>query len=323
MRLLKSVLLLIITLTVSPVMAGEVLIIESNHSTDRWDSGYLKALNKVMGRRHSISYFEINAKRTPEEAHKERAEAAWKKYQELKPDFVVLGDDVAIDYLGQRFAKESVPVVFLGANKNPRTKFHNRKYPPNITGVLERPLIKKSVSELSRMLPQAKRMLILFDNSEVSKHAIDQNGKTRLYISGVSVVIKHIATLEEWKQTIKNTKKAGFDAVIIGHHDAIKAQNGVIIPAEAILTWTSQTIEVPLFAFWDKDVGIGKAAGGLLVDGYEQGRAAARLLMQVSSGYVPYSIMCWQGRLAFSQTELKRWNISIPVAMHSKVRLFE
>ncbi len=299
------------------------MVIESNHSTDIWDSGYLKALNKVHGRRHNISYFEINSKRLPESAYQERADAAWETYQKMKPDFVVLGDDVAIDYLAPRFAKEKVPVVLLGANKDPRHKFSGGKYPSNITGVLERPLIRKSVKELAKILPKAKRMLILFDYSDASKYALDQGFNRTQTINGISVEIMLIATLGKWKRIVKNAKSSGYDAVIIGHHHNIVAKNGVKIPAEAIMTWTNQTIEVPLFAFWDRDVGIGKAAGGLLVDGYEQGRVAARLLMQVSSGHIPLGVMCQQGKLAFSKIELRKWQIALPKTMLSKIKLYE
>ncbi|MGH1352103.1 MAG: ABC transporter substrate-binding protein [Methyloligellaceae bacterium] len=323
MSFLKSVLFLIILFVTSSLWAGEVLIIESNHSTDRWDSGYLKALNKVHGRRHNISYFEMNAKRLPASLYAKQAEAAWDAYQRIKPDYVILGDDVAIDHLGKRFAKENIPVIFLGADKNPRHKFKNNKYPSNVTGVLERPLIRNSAAELKKILPHMKRMLVLLDHSDASKYAIDQGFYRVQNISGVSVEIMLIATLERWQRVVNSAKSAGYDAVIIGHHSNIIAKNNVKIPANAIMTWTSQALEVPLFAFWDRDVGIGKAAGGLVVDGYEQGRIAARLLIQIASGQTPLGAICRHGKLAFSETELRRWKISLPEHMHSRVKLYD
>lgn len=84
---------------------------------------------------------------------------------------VILGDDNAINLLARRITADNTPVVYLGMNGNPRDHgFYGVK---NLTGVLERPLMKRNVHEMGQLADGAKRALILFDDSEVSRTAIE------------------------------------------------------------------------------------------------------------------------------------------------------
>ena len=139
-----ALLLLFLLLPLSVFAQKTVFVVESYHAGFAWDASYKKALQETLGTRYKLEFFEMDTKRLPKEQHQRMSDLAWKKYLELKPDLVVLGDDAALITLVKRLAETRTPVVYLGINNNPRD------YVPltaeNFTGVLERPLLKRSIA---------------------------------------------------------------------------------------------------------------------------------------------------------------------------------
>ncbi len=144
-----------------------ILLIESYHADYPWDVSYKSGLQEVLQSKYTLKHFEMNTKRLPTSQHREMAELAWKKYQELKPDLVIIGDDAGLSHLGPRFAETTTPVVYLGINNNPRNYFTHA--PDNITGILERPIFKRSILSIKSLLPRAKNVLVLFDTDVTSQ----------------------------------------------------------------------------------------------------------------------------------------------------------
>ncbi|RMF13174.1 MAG: hypothetical protein D6758_13645, partial [Gammaproteobacteria bacterium] len=87
------------------------------------------------------------------------------------------------------------------------------------------------------------------------------------------------------------------------------------VGAQTVLDWTSANTPLPLFAFWDFAVGPGKAVGGLVLFGKEQGVLAGRLADLILHGAQPSTlapITAKNGRYLYSQNELKRWKLEVP-----------
>jgi hypothetical protein len=149
----RSLRCLALLLFATNVFAAEktILVIESYHSGYEWDASYLEGLRGTFGKGYNLVSFEMDTKRQPKSLYQKQADLAWQKYQELKPDLVILGDDNALKLLGPKFIMTSTPVVFLGINQNPSdyVEFWMGK---NITGVLERPFFTHSIDSISKII---------------------------------------------------------------------------------------------------------------------------------------------------------------------------
>lgn len=171
--------------------AANILVIESYHYQHPWDASYRQALRQQLGKNNTLHFFYLDTKRIPKESFNEQANKAWNAYLAMNPNLVILGDDNAINLLALRITANNTPVVYLGMNGNPRRSgFYGVK---NLTGVLERPLMKRNIHEMGQLVPNAKRALILFDDSDVSHTAIAAGGnQNSLQLGNMTVDIKQI-----------------------------------------------------------------------------------------------------------------------------------
>lgn len=73
----------------------QILVIESYHAEYPWDQSYLAGLrDKLPG--YQIHTFEMDTKRLPKSEFDTQAEKAWRRFEEIRPELVVLGDDNAV-----------------------------------------------------------------------------------------------------------------------------------------------------------------------------------------------------------------------------------
>ncbi|MES2075439.1 MAG: ABC transporter substrate binding protein [Pseudomonadota bacterium] len=296
--------------------AETILVIESYHAEFPWDAGYKEALQATLGKKYQLEFFQMDTKRLPKAQHAAMADKAWRRFQALRPALVVLGDDAALKLLAQRLGTTSVPVVYLGINNNPR-KYFDASVIKNITGVLERPALKRNIVFVSEILPKARRALVLFDTDVTSQVVLNEtfDGKHRQSINGVSVELKLVERWEQWQTAVLNAKE-NYDVVFIGLYQALHDASGKSVnTSDEVVRWTSDKAPVPVFCFWDFSVGADKAIGGLVLYGKEQGRAAADLALKILSGTAPetiYPVTADRGHFLFSRKQLRRFHITLP-----------
>lgn len=297
--------------------AKNILIIQSYHIQYKWDQSYIQGIREGLeGQNHKITLFEMNTKRIPKEKFQKKSDEAWNLYLKTKPDIVILGDDNAVSFLIKRFSTTNTPVVFLGLGKNPRDYSIN-KY-RNVTGVLERPLFRRNIIEISQVINIEKSsFLLLFDNGISSKIAANEafKGKMKTNWLGHKIRVKNIITFSNWKQNVLLAKKNGHHAIIVGGYHTLISEDGKKVSAKKVIEWTSKNTKLPVFAFWDFSIGTNKAIGGLVIDGNDQGLAAAKIVKKIFSGKKPYEIFPFTpniGRYSFNDAQLKRWKLSLP-----------
>jgi ABC-type uncharacterized transport system substrate-binding protein len=310
------------------VAQAKILVIESYHQSFAWDQSYIQGIEEVLNEHYQLSYFEMDTKRLPPAEHANRAELAWQHYLSIQPDLVILGDDNALKYLGRRFAETTVPVVYLGVNNNPRHYHVHQRF--NITGVLERPLIKRSITIIQQISQlQLKRILVLSDNSTTSQYILSDvfNHRTQQLISGVEVELRLINNWRTWQQTVLNAKAEGFDAIAFILYQSLTDEAQRNVDSEQVISWSVSHTPLAPYGFWDFAVGPNKTIGGLVMVGYEQGKIAAEMAHTIlSTGVVPRTlgpITAEKGRYLFSRSQLKHYNISLPENIQNKADFVE
>lgn len=296
--------------------APTILLIESYHAGFEWDAGYKAALQARLEPAYRVVSVELDTKRLPPARHAAMADSAWASYLKLKPALVIVGDDAALSLLAARLGATATPVVYLGINNNPRAYFDPAKV-RNITGVLERPLVKRNVAQLRKILPAARRVLFLFDTSMTSTVLLSEvfQGRARQTIEGLEVDIKLIADWPLWQAEVLAARSKGYDAIYLGTYQAVREETAFPRTAMAMLRWTSEHAQVPVFGLWDFFVGPDLAVGGLVLDGREQGMAAADIALRILSGAAPssiYPVTAQRGRFVFSHAQLLRHHIVLP-----------
>ena len=298
--------------------SANILVIESYHAQYPWDKGYKKGLTETLSNEHTISFFEMDTKRKPKSDYLTMADLAWQTYLEVKPDIVVLGDDNALSYLGPKLKDTDTPTVYLGINNNPRN------YPIedaiNITGVLERPLLKRSLLLIDDIIPQIRKVLVLFDSGTTSNVALQSyfDGQNIIKIGNIEVEIALIEQYSLWQSKVDSAHEYGFEAIIIGLYQTLRDKEQNHIKGEEVLTWTSDNSPVPLFGFWDFSIGKDKALGGLVLESYHQGATAAQIINEIIAGTPPRRIrprIAEKGRFIFSKSQVEKYQLTIPASI--------
>ncbi|MEH6471910.1 MAG: hypothetical protein V7752_11720 [Halopseudomonas sp.] len=294
---------------------ASVLVIESYHASYQWDADYRRGINDILGDSAELHFFQMDTKRLPTSEHPLRADLAWQAYRDTQPDLVILGDDNALKHLGRRLADTDTPVIYLGVNNNPRNYFS--KIPRNITGVLERPLLNRSIIYMREVMEGTlNKVLILFDDGTTAQALLEEQfqGKQQRTVGPVDVHIRLIGNIDDWREAVVSAEALEYDAIVVGLYHTLTEKNGAHVPAQEVITWSSSHTKVPLFAFWEFAVGHDMAIGGLVLDGYTQGKVAATIAADVLAGAplprLPQSSD--EGQFVFSQTQLDKWGITLP-----------
>lgn len=299
--------------------AANILIIESYHSTLPWVQDNIRGIKSVLGNTHQLDYYYLDTKRIPVEQQPAQGQLAWQYYLKTKPDLVIISDDDAINLLAHRIARNGTQVVYLGMNSNPR---QNGTYgTPYITGVLERPLLKRNIVEMSALQGISQKALVLFDDSSVSKTALrDSFGNTTSWqLDKLKVDIAQTNSYSRWQEIINSARQQGYEMIFIGLYHTLRDASGNTIDADEAISWAGTHSQVPLYGFWDFSIGPHKAIGGLVLSGYEHGAAAGMMvdeLLTQKKKNIPPRIPS-RGEYLFSRSGTTQWHLAIPYEQSS------
>lgn len=304
----------------------KILIISSYHKEYQFQIDYINEIKNVVGEKYEYYNFYMDTKHIKKEKFLEKSDEAFAYYKQIKPDLVVVGDDSAFSLLKDRFAKEPVPIVFLGINNSLRNYFKIR--PNNFTGVLERPLYQRNIAFIKECIPQLKKILIVYDNSNTSQFIVQEAfaGKTSGKVLSVEVSIVNTDSYEKWQDTVLNESKK-YDAVVLGLYSTLRDKNDKVMDENLVLQWTSKNIKKPLFGTWSFSVGKGKTIGGLVLSGKNQGNEAGKIIKKIlENNEKPisiYPVTALNGEYLISQSELNRWSVKIPNRYKTQIKLID
>lgn len=288
--------------------ATDIVFIHSYHTDYPWVKEYRGGFMDTIAD-HSILEYEMDTKRQPTIDFDKIAKQALAFIDMKKPKLVVLADDNALKLLGPTLVEQEVPLVFLGINANPR---HYIRLNKNVSGTLERPLLKRSILMLHDLFPEMKKLKVLMDSNPTSYAILETSFDDKFHqkISGVEVEISLEKTFNDWKINTESLKDNHYDALIIANYAALTDDQKQNVSLDEVSEWTSKNTPVPLFAFWGYSIGKGKAIGGLIISGVQQGVDAAKKVNQYfMTGKLPAITTPVRGSLMFSEYELKRWDI--------------
>lgn len=264
----------------SPVHKSfKILHVMSYHTPWRWTEGQLAGFKEGLAIAAEYKVFEMDTKRN---SSKEWAETKGKEARELidswKPDLVYTSDDDAQEYVAKHYVNSSIPIVFSGVNKAPKT--YGFEGSSNVTGVMEHEHSVESLRLIKAITPRVKRLAVIFDDSPMWLPVARRMGEQLVKVPDVKVVAwDTIRTYDEYQRKIKEYQHATDVIALIGIFN-FKDANGKNIPYQDVLKWTAANSRLPDFGFWIDRVYYGTLAA-VTVSEREQGLAAGRLARAV------------------------------------------
>ncbi len=296
-----------------------ILVIHSWHDI-LWDRLWEKALNDRLAAHYRLVRFDLDAMRVSPEQLLLNADKAWEIYTKLKPSLVILGDDAALKMMGMRFAN-TLPVVYLGINNNPRNLIGSI-VPSNITGVMERPLYERALRHIVKLLPPNSDKILFLNDSQQTGASVTNisdifRGQSSTKVGNVSIELVVTNAWETWQQAVINAKSSGYDAILFDSRYLLFDAKGTYVePEPGVIRWMAKHSELPMFNFYEDSIGPQLSAGGWVLSGYGIGSTAANIVLDIlKNGKQPqdiYPVDYKKGEYIFSRVQLKRWGIELP-----------
>lgn len=303
-----------------------VVVVHSYHPEFQWVAGYTRALEEDLAGVAELHHVYMDTKRLPRDRFDRQALLALDVINELRPELVILCDDNALRLLGKKVNALGIPVIFLGVNSNPRYYLNDRSM---ATGVLERPLLRRSVSFAREILGgDVDKCLILFEDSTTSRLIENMilGDEDHLFVSGVLVDMLLSNDPEIWKEMVLAAPRSGYDFLLVGTAHSLIDANGDPVIADEMYRWVASHCELPVFCFWEFSVGGDMSLGGYVTEPDSQGRLAAGLARRYFDGEEIgsiYPLTARQGEFVFSRKALERWGVTLPPRIAERSRFLD
>jgi len=268
---------------VAPARPALLFVVHSYDDDFIWCRNIDRGLQTALrGFPATIRTFHLDAKHDLDPASQRRkALAIASRITEEKPQVVVAVDDAVQELLvvPHLLGRDTPQVVFCGVNA-PLARYG---YPAsNVTGVSERWHVRESLSLLRKIVPTARRVVLLTDGSESSDYML-ADIRADLRQGGPYAVedfsIRQVQTFQQWQKAVLASQEA--QGLAFGLYFSLRDEaTGSVVPAEAVARWTDTVNRVPTVGFADYVREHGQLCG-VLESAHEQGLIAggmARLL---------------------------------------------
>lgn len=182
----------------------------------------------------------------------------------------------------------------------------------NITGVSDRTPIKEQLKVMQQVLPEMKKVGIIYTASEDNSSKQAQEAKELAEGMGLEVVIKSVSNTNDIQQVTESVAST-VDAIFVPIDNTLASAMATVIKV-------TDSYKIPVFPSADTMV----ADGGLLgigVDQYKIGVETARVVVAVLNGVKPADksvVLANDGIIYLNEEKAKQLNITIPDDIKAK-----
>jgi ABC-type uncharacterized transport system substrate-binding protein len=269
----------------------KVFVVQSYYHDYGWVQSITRGVRIVLDSQNvDLQFFYMDTKRNPnKEWMVQKGNEAKIIIGQWNPDVIITVDDNAQEYVGKILAQEGkIPVVFCGVNTNPQ----RYGYPAsNVTGVLELPHFKESISFLKKVLEKDRplRLVVMSDCSATTDYAFDAM-KAQVDSEVEVLDWSKPVTVEEWKQKVQDSQSKSDAIAIYLYHTILQSPDSKqSIDPKEIISWTIQNSNIPILGFFPFSAEDGSLCG-VLESGLEQGKMAGQMALKILHGAKPASL---------------------------------
>lgn len=309
------VVLLIPVLAFSASEQGDpsVLILNSYHKEYRWSVEMVDAIVSTMKFEHpfvDIRVEHMDAKRIHTKEYFELLAELYKhKFQAQKFELIIACDDYAIDFLlnYSDVLFPEVPIVFAGANRIDISKIKDKG---NITGVLERADILKTIELVLQLQPDTKKLVVINDTTITGRFIGEEFRKQLPDIEErLEVTLLEGLPFGEIEGKLSTLTEDTVVLLLVYVRDKL----GNVYAPSFVSSMLSRKSSVPVYGVWDFyfDNGI---VGGVMTSGYLQGEIAGDMGNRILKGIDVSEIKIItqdSNRLLIDHRQIKRFNLAL------------
>jgi len=287
----------------------------------------LAAKDATESKRATIVRFWMDTKRKSSRNEvAESARLAMKAVDAFKPELLLLGDDNAINLLGNIYMDTTLPVVFWGLDGYPK-KYNLidsvEKPGHNITGVYQPGYPLECIEFLRQLAPGVRKIAVLGDESETARAKAKQLLKLaedkQLPVSIEACVLTD--SYARWQEEAL-ALAAKVDAFYVVNHNTLKHADGKPVDHLEAGAWYLKHIRKPEVTHGGHFV-----AEGLLCtaddSGWKQGHAAMQIAASIlEQGRKPAEtpvIAPTRGKLLLNSVRARMLNLDASVLKHPSV----
>jgi putative ABC transport system substrate-binding protein len=251
------------------------------------------------------------------------------RIRQAQPDVLFIMDDDALQHVGAKLLDSDLPIVFAGINffvtdpdygwlsQTKRGPLADSLDRPghNITGVLERVSLSAGFNLLHQILPEAKTVLILSDNSLVGTLFLRASGGDAAMLQAPLRVVDKIYTDSFAKlKSIVLDYQDKVDSIVLFLPWTLEDEEGKHVPQEQVVRWMLKNNKRPGIAYLDILAEEGYLCGvvvDMVKQGYHAGVIGGRILNGEKAGEIPI-VNPIASRIVINLARAKHLGIEIP-----------
>jgi signal transduction histidine kinase/ActR/RegA family two-component response regulator len=261
-----------------------VLLINTYHQGYRWTDSVVSGVGSVLkdGRNDIELYVEyMDSKRVSDPSRFFHLSRHYRfKFDQVKFDLIMVSDSDAFDFIKQY--RDSLfpgaPVVFCGISSTNKSLQENI---PLMTGVVEDYDIKATLDIALKLHPYAREVIGVGNRTplgEVKKRLFSEALPSRGKSTSIKATFFDDPVLADFESMIRD-KGNECIVLLLGN---FKDGEGSVIPVEESTPLLAKA-GIPLYGALDYYLGYG-IIGGKIINGYDQGAAAARIGLRILNG---------------------------------------
>lgn len=300
----------------------KAIIVSSYHKNFEIQRNMLQALQDHLAKPMEVTTVYLDSKRISGIELELKADRILQQIIVASADVIFLCDDNAVKLLAETLLRQSMNVVALGINENPRYYVTDALF-PKLKGVLERPLYLRTILELMPFYPLSTEVTVLMDETVTSKAVQTKlfGRKESIKHGNITVNYKKITDIQTLKAFVyAKNNEVNHELFVTTLYKVIDQNTNEVIASEDILKWLSRHYQKPIYSFWKTNVKehLFLAAYGSSEEA--QGRSAAEIGNGILVGKINKSafITPREGLFFISEKQLNKRNIDVPNDIRSK-----
>ncbi len=313
--LVISIFLLLYFVKATALDTYNILVLHSYHKGYKWSDDISKAIGDSFKKYKNINIITLymDAKRMESTSYYSKLYDLYKEeFKYTTFDVIIAVDNNALDFLVKYREKifQNTPIVFCGINNFSKKMIDYPNFRYKVTGVVENVDIRKNIELITKIVPYLNKILIISDESKSGleiKKDIFKIMKDYFYLNYEYL---DMFDLKGIKKIVKSLHK--HDTILYVFHQRDKS--GRYFTFKDSIKEVASVSKVPIFGLWDFDMGYG-VVGGALLNGYSQGKEAAKMAKMILNGVEPKDIPILEkstSRYIFDYNLLKKYHLELP-----------
>ena len=288
-----------------------VLILHSYYQGYKWTDDEHKAIESVLGPiigNNNLYVEYMDTKKIYGDLYSQRLLEVYKlKYKNFKFNTIIATDNNAFEFLLKYRDTLFIdtPVVFCGVNFFKESDLRETK---KFTGVNEENDFRLNIELIRKLHPKTNKIIFINEWTTTGRavhgaflKAIPQYGNAIEFSLLEDITLKEIVDFVKGK--IENS--------VILYTAFSKDKSGQIYEYNESLELIAKNTKIPIYTPYEFNLGFG-VVGGVMISGYDQGEAAARMALRILQGEKVEDIpvrMITPKRYIFDYVNLQKFNI--------------